>query len=537
VSPSPHRKIVRLERLADVAADHRDAGRRLVLCHGCFDIVHPGHVRYLQWAAGVGDVLIVSLTGDDGIEKQDGTRPHVPQELRAENLAALECVDHVVIVEDPTALPVIEALRPDVYVKGKEYEHTQHPGFVRERDAVEAHGGRVMFSSGDVVFSSSHIITDLPPTRSGDVGFDESDRLGACCARWGIDHAWLRQTLGEGFAGKRVAVVGDSVCDRYLFCEQAEVAAEAPVLSVRPVREQSYLGAAAIIAAHLRALGATPHLLTTTAPPQADEASRQLLASLGRAAIDVTAYPTHRALPVKQRYLVEDQKVLKVNRGDTRPLDSATQKQLLGVLADRRHELDAVIFTDFGYGTVTAALLEQALPMLRPHVGTIAGDVSGAHRTLLSYHGVDLLTPTERELRAVAADFEGSLPSIAGRTMAALRVPNLIVTMGKRGAVLFRPRETSRDQWFKSRLRSDYVPALAGRVDDPVGAGDAMLAASTLALCAGATLPQAGYLGSAAAAVAVARIGNLPVSSDDLRRFAHARPELQTARSRISPAA
>ena len=535
MSPSPYRKLVRLERLAEVAAEHRAAGRRVVLCHGCFDIVHPGHVRYLQWAAGVGDALVVSLTGDDGIEKQDGTRPHIPQELRAENLAALECVDHVVIVEDPTALPVIEALRPDVYVKGKEYEHVQHAGFVREKEAVEAHGGRVMFSSGDVVFSSSDIITDLPPTRAGDVGFDEADRLAACCTRWGIDRPWLRQTLGEGFAGKRVAVVGDSVCDRYVFCEQADVAAEAPVLSVRPVREQSFLGAAAIIAAHLRALGATPHLLTTTGSPDEDEASRQLLASLDRAGIAVTAYPTHRALPVKQRYLVDDQKVLKVNRADTRPLDSATQKQVLGVLHGLRTELDAVIFTDFGYGTVTAALLEQALPMLRPHVGTIAGDVSGAHRTLLAYHRADLLTPTERELRAVAADFEGSLPSIAGRVMSKLRVPNLIVTMGKRGAVLFRPRETVEAAWFESRLRSDYIPALAGRVDDPVGAGDAMLAAATLALAAGATLPQAGYLGSAAAAVALSRLGNLPVSADDLQRFAQGRGELRA--ERVSSAA
>lgn len=531
MSPPPHRKVVRLDRLPDVAADHRAAGRRLVLGHGCFDIVHPGHVRYLQWAKGVGDVLVVSLTGDDGIEKQDGTRPHVPQELRAENLAALECVDQVVIVEDPTALPVIDALRPDVYVKGKEYEHSHHRGFLEEQRRVEAHGGRVMFCSGDVVFSSSSILTDMP-ARAGEAGFGESDRLSACCARWGIDRPWLRRTLGEGFAGKRVAVVGDSVCDRYIFCEQADVAAEAPVLSVRPVREQSYLGASAIIAAHLKALGAQPHLLTTTAPPEADSASRELLQTLERAGVAVSALHTHRALPVKQRYLAEDQKLLKVNRGEARPLDSAMTRRLLATLDELADGLDAVIFTDFGFGTVSAALLEQALPMLRPRVATIAGDVSGPHRTLMACHGADLLTPTERELRAVAGDFDGSLPSIAARTMTALRTPNLIVTMGKRGAVLFRPREDDPARWFESRLRSDYIPAMASRVDDPVGAGDALLAVSTLALASGCTLPQAGYLGSAAAAVAVSRLGNLPVSCDDLLHFSAGRGELSRAEPR-----
>jgi len=530
MTPPPHRKIVRLERLPQVAEDLRCAGHAIVLCHGCFDIVHPGHVRYLQWARGVGDRLVVSLTGDDGIQKQDGTRPHIPQELRAENLAALECVDHVVIVEDPTAEPVISALRPDVYVKGKEYEHSSHPGFLAERELVEAHGGRVVFSSGDVVFSSTEILTDLGP-RLGDAGFDETQRLAACCGRWRIDHRWLRTTL-DAIAGKRVAVVGDSLCDRYVVCEQADVAAEAPVLSVRPVQETSYLGAAAIIAAHAAALGASAHLLTTTAPPEQDDASRQLLASLAAVGVRTTAFHTHRALPVKQRYLVDGQKLLKVNRAEARPLDSATRKQLLATLHDLRHELDAVIFTDFGYGTVSAPLIEQAMPMLRPHVATIAGDVSGSHRTLLAYHGADLLTPTERELRAVMGDADGSLPPIANRAMAQLRVPNLIVTMAKRGAVLFRPREADPAEWFNARLRSDYIPALATRVDDPVGAGDAMLAAAALALAAGCSLPQAGYLGSAAAAVAVGRIGNLPVTTDALLRFARQRSELHTADAR-----
>jgi len=535
MSPQPHRKIVRLDRLPQVAAQLRDDGQTVVLCHGCFDIVHPGHVRYLQWARGVGDRLVVSLTGDDGIEKQDGTRPHIPQELRVENLAALECVDHVVVVEDPTAEPVIAALRPDVYVKGKEYEHSSHPGFVAEKELVESHGGRIVFSSGDVVFSSTAILTDLGPAL-GDAGFDEADRLAACCGRWAIDHRWLRTTL-DAIAGKRVAVVGDSVCDRYIVCEQADVAAEAPVLSVRPVQETSYLGAAAIIAAHARTLGASTHLLTTTAPPEQDDASRQLLDSLTQVGVQTTALPTHRALPVKQRYLVDDQKLLKVNRAEARPLDSASRKQLLATLHDLRHELDAVIFTDFGYGTVTAPLIEQALPMLRPHVPIIAGDVSGNHRTLLSYHDADLLTPTERELRAVMADADGSLPSIANRAMARLRVPNLIVTMAKRGAVLFRPREEDPEQWFNARLRSDYIPALATRVDDPVGAGDAMLAAATLGLAAGCSLPQAGYLGSAAAAAAVARVGNLPVSADTLLRFARHRRELHRPAAGITSAA
>ncbi len=136
-----------------VRAAQRD-GRTVVLCHGCFDIVHPGHVRHLQHAARLGDCLVVSITGDSMMNKGAG-RPLIPQELRAENLAALDCVDWVVVHQAPTAVDLLRALRPDVYVKGREYEVSSDPQFQAEKDVVEGYGGRLVFTSGDVVFSSS----------------------------------------------------------------------------------------------------------------------------------------------------------------------------------------------------------------------------------------------------------------------------------------------------------------------------------------------------------------------------------------------
>jgi len=140
----------------------------VVHCHGCFDIVHPGHLKYLQFAHQQGEVLVVSLSGDDAIEKPDGKAPYMPQEFRAESLAALEFVDHVVVSETPTAEPIIRALRPDIYIKGKDYERSTHPGFLAEKALVESLGGRVMFSSGDVLFSSSAILDDLSATLEAD---------------------------------------------------------------------------------------------------------------------------------------------------------------------------------------------------------------------------------------------------------------------------------------------------------------------------------------------------------------------------------
>ena len=110
------RKIVDHDRLLEVVREARAAGKTIVQCHGCFDIVHPGHIRYLEFARRQGDVLVVSVTGDSDVSK-GASRPYIPQELRAENLAALMFVDFVIVNTAPTAEGLLDRLRPDFYVK------------------------------------------------------------------------------------------------------------------------------------------------------------------------------------------------------------------------------------------------------------------------------------------------------------------------------------------------------------------------------------------------------------------------------------
>ena len=129
---SVQRKIVEPQHLARTLRALSSSGSTIVQCHGCFDIVHPGHIRYLQFARRLGDVLVISLTGDAAMGKGP-ERPYIPQELRAENLAALEFVDWVVIDPHPTASQLLELLRPDVYVKGREYATVTDARFARER--------------------------------------------------------------------------------------------------------------------------------------------------------------------------------------------------------------------------------------------------------------------------------------------------------------------------------------------------------------------------------------------------------------------
>src|SRR5215212_6705993 len=138
-----------LEELLALRNAARAQGRTVVHCHGCFDIVHPGHIHHLQYARSLGDLLVVSVSADSQVSK-GVNRPLIPDDLRAASLAALECVDAVYLNPNPTAAELLEQLRPDVYVKGQEYERSTDPRFLRERDTVTGCGGRVVYSSGDI---------------------------------------------------------------------------------------------------------------------------------------------------------------------------------------------------------------------------------------------------------------------------------------------------------------------------------------------------------------------------------------------------
>ena len=186
-------------------------------------------------------------------------RPLIPDDLRAQSLAALECVDFVYLNSAPTAVELIEQLRPDIYVKGKEYESNFDPRFAAEREAVSRHGGRVIFSSGDVVYSSTALIGRMQLSEQ----FHE-EKLQRFCRRFDLSSGSL-QNLVQRFRGQCVLVIGDYILDRYHFCDASGIAGEGPMIALRKLDTRDFDGGAAIVAAHLASLGASTTLVTALA--------------------------------------------------------------------------------------------------------------------------------------------------------------------------------------------------------------------------------------------------------------------------------
>ena len=329
-------KIVSQHELLQRAGQARAEGKTLVHCHGCFDIVHPGHIRYLEFARRQGDLLVVSITGDAAIAKGD-QRPYIPQELRAESLAALEAVDLVYLDPNPTARELLEALRPEFYVKGREYEHRRDPGFAAEREVVASYGGRVLFSSGDVVFSSSRLIESLSEDRAL-----ADARLALWCGRNGIDRD-ATETLLASFGKLQILVIGDVVLDRYALCDATELAGEAAMMSLQRLEDQVYVGGAGVVARHLAGLGATAYLLSSSADDEAAAAADHVLEQDG---VRTRMIRCRSRLPERTRFIVDTQKVLRVEDGQSQPLDSVALRDAARWVASIAPQIDGVIFCD-----------------------------------------------------------------------------------------------------------------------------------------------------------------------------------------------
>lgn len=500
-------KVLALDDLIAAREAHRAAGRTVVQCHGCFDIVHPGHLRYLRFASEQGDVLIVSVSSDDVVGKGPD-RPYIHEDLRMENLAALEFVDHVVLDDHTWAGPILEALTPDVYVKGKEYESNRDPRFLKEQSLVEDYGGKVIFGSGDVVFSSTAIISRY----RGKFDLDR-ERVAFYCQRNGVTPARIDAAL-QGFLGRKVVVLADPLLDVYVHGQRAEVASEAPILAVTPESEETYAGGGALIAGQLARLGAEVTLLTVMAP------DARYAAQIERLGVELVVVPSERR-PVfeKTRYLIGGQKVFKVDRGMRADLATTESTAVASELERLLPAADALVVTDFGYGLIGKPLADAIHQLSEATNTPCFADVSGGQRaSILKFRAPTLAAPTEDELRFAFGDRESGLSHLAAAYFQQTDAKGLVITMGARGALFFHPPDGG------PRLRTEFLPALDAQTVDNVGAGDVFLSGLVVGELCG-DRPLGLYLGSALGAVHVSRLGNEPVRLLDLQDFLASRPE------------
>jgi bifunctional ADP-heptose synthase (sugar kinase/adenylyltransferase) len=474
---------------------------RVIMCHGVFDVVHPGHVRHLLYAKSKANVLICSLTADIHITK-GAHRPHIPQELRAANLAAFEMVDYVVIDINERPLENIALIQPDYFAKGFEYTSTgMPPKTAEEAEVVKSYGGEMIFTPGDVVYSSTSLINLAPPSV-------QYEKLQLVMERYDCTFDKLRSTI-DAMAGRKVHVVGDTIVDSYTQCAMIGGQTKTPTMSVLFERKLDYVGGAAIVAKHVRAAGADVTFTTVLGKDPLGEFVVQDLRNAG-IATNAIVDPT-RPTVNKNAIVVGAYRLLKVDTLDNSSISDNILAEMIKLVGNVPTE--AVVYSDFRHGVFNRRTIPEFVRALPAGAYKVAdSQVASRWGNIVDFQGFDLITPNEREARFAMADQDSGVRPLASMLYDKSGCKLMMLKLGERGMLVCRGVD-------HESLDSFYViDSLVDNLVDPVGAGDALLAYSTLSLLATGDDAIASTLGAIAAACECEVDGNVPITADAMRR-------------------
>lgn len=467
-----------------------------VFVSGTFNILHPGHLRLLRHARECGERLVVGVVSD----RIAGKGAHVPQHLRLEGVQSNSWVDEAFLMDEPVT-EVIARLRPDIVVKGKEHESHFNP----ELAVLAEYDGRLLFSSGETVFSSVDLLHkefSESQLRSIDLPHDYLERHG-------IQTAHLRALL-QRFSALKVCVVGDLIIDEYITCEPLGMSQEDPTIVVTPVDTTRFIGGAGIVAAHAAGLGAKVQFVSVVGNDALLEFALDGLAASG-----VKSYllaDDSRPTTLKQRFRSKGKTLLRVSHLHQGAISAQLQTRLLENLEEVTQGADLLVFSDFNYGCLPQAVVDGIIAIVKGRSIILAADSQSSSQMgdISRFKHMDLLTPTEREARISTRNREDGLVVLADALREQSAARNILLKLGEEGLLVHPGNDAN------GHGQTDRIGSLNSAPRDVSGAGDSLLIAGALTLASGGNIWEAACLGSLAAAIQVGRVGNSPIQYSEL---------------------
>jgi rfaE bifunctional protein kinase chain/domain/rfaE bifunctional protein nucleotidyltransferase chain/domain len=485
-------KLIRIENSESLFKSIRKQKKTIGLCHGVFDLLHPGHLRHLAKAKEKVDLLFVSITADQFVNKGPG-RPAFTQDLRAESLANIISVDYVLISPFPTAVESINAIKPDFYFKGNDYSNEKSDAtgnITLERKTVESFGGRVV-NTDEIVFSSSELINKFLSSNSTEV----TAWLNNLKSKFSIDEilGWL-----EKISKLKVLIIGESIIDTYTDCDALGKSSKDPILCFNRGQSQSFAGGVLAIGAHCQGLGLNTTIVTGINHKDKNLSEIKNLLSKGVKIdmVDIAPHPTIR----KERFVDTrtSSRVLELYEMDDSPLPDHLENDSVKLIADNIKHVDLVIIADYGHGFISDKIIQHISSFSKftaVNVQTNAGN--RGFNSLNRYSNVNFITlngvEAQLEMRRKHFEINALINDLREKT----RATNILITRGNEGI-----------DFYPSGNLVHKAPALAPFVKDRVGAGDALLSITSLLVSVGAPTEIVTFYGNLVGAWAVSFIGN-----------------------------
>ena len=470
-------------------------GKTIALCHGVFDLVHPGHIIHLQQARQMADILVVSITAAEFVRKGPG-RPYFNDEMRLKVLEALECVDYVMLSEGYTVDDIVECVEPDLYIKGEEYakEGEDITGKITaERELVEQHGGKVAYTTG-AVFSSTKLINTALAGLPEDVvrymeGFITKFSMGDI------------KKYAEKTEKLKVLVVGDVIIDKYTYCIVQGLMSKDTGYSSSLEYSEEYLGGAAAVARHLSSFTENATLMSIVG--NEEEMRLKLFDGLADKMRLKLTYSTKIPTIIKHRYLTKNakreeyRKIFSINNiPDPVIYETEVREEFYRGLAEKIDEFDAVFLCDFGHGLIddkVKELLQEKAKYLVLNCQT--NSTNYGLNIITKYSRADAFTLDQKELKLAFPTFISNEKAALERLSGHLK-GNGWLTRGAEGAYGIEGQKVHE------------CPAFTLTVKDTVGAGDAFYSVAGLYAAAGAPTELGTFMGNIAGALGANIVGN-----------------------------
>ncbi|HAH33032.1 MAG TPA: cytidyltransferase [Elusimicrobia bacterium] len=497
-------KIKTLDQLAAIVRKLKKEGRKVVQCHGVFDLLHPGHIRHFEAARKKGDVLIVTLTQDKHVNKGAG-RPVFNQRLRAESIAALQCVDYVAVNEWPTATRAIKLLSPDIYAKGGDYRDPLKDltGEIRnEAEAARSVGGRVHFTGG-ITFSSTKLLN---------THFNVYPEETAAYLRKFREKYTAGQVIGylKNLSNMKALVIGDAIIDEYHYCSAMGKSAKENIIPARFLRGETFAGGALAAANHIAGFCGEVHLVTCLGGQNShkDFIRKSLKPNISAKFFFRGDAPT----TVKRRFIENAflSKLFEVCFMEDTPLPGTVERELHLYLKSIIKRYDLVLAGDFGHGFIgenTVDFLAAKARFLA--VSAQTNSANAGFNLITKYPRADYLCIDESELRLAMRSRFDKIEDLMMRIAEKVKYRKAVITRGHRGSIAYSPKEG-----FSS------APVFSREIVDRMGAGDAFLSVTAPCAAAGCPAEVLGFIGNAVGALKVLIVGNRsPVEPVQLYKF------------------
>ena len=485
-------KIKDIDALVEILEVHRTEKKKIVHCHGVFDLLHIGHIRYFEQARRMGDILIVTITPDRYVDKGPH-RPTFTESLRVEAVASLNCVDYAALNAWPTAEETLQILKPDIYVKGAEFKNTASDmtGKIAKEVKIANEVGTTLAFTDDIVFSSTNLInrylSNLP---------DEINKyLELFRTRYTLEE--ILQVL-DSMASLNVLVIGDTILDEYQYCQAIGKSSKDPTLALKYESHDLFAGGVLAVANHVANFANKVQLVTVLG--EQDRREKFIRSQLHSNVSPYFVYHPSAPTLIKRRFVegYSLNKLFEVYVMNDSYLPEELNKSVSQWLREELPKYDLVISADFGHGAIskeTVRTLAAKARFLSINTQANAGN-RGLH-TVTRYPRSDYVCIAEHELRLETRAQNGNIRPQMHFLAQKLGCCQFVVTRGRNGCAVC-------DE------NGDFVqiPSFAQNVVDRVGAGDAFLAVTSLAASLGVSSEILGFIGSVVGSLAVEILGN-----------------------------